>query len=158
MGAIPDREQRKLFEGWLKGNLCAPAADRIRSEDLRLFGDRLYMLPSLGQDAGSFERLLAGVKVLRMGLHLGSFKKTRFEPAHAFALTLHADDVLRSINLALQSQRTEVDAWFRGEGIPASQEDDGWCLVCVDGYPAGWGKQSRRSIKNHYPKGLRRAL
>ncbi|MBQ5675240.1 MAG: Fmu (Sun) protein, partial [Lachnospiraceae bacterium] len=29
-------------------------------------------------------------------------------------------------------------------------------LVCVDGYSAGWGKITNGTIKNHYPKGLRK--
>ena len=33
---------------------------------------------------------------------------------------------------------------------------NGYCLVCVDGYSAGWGKMTNGVIKNHYPKGLRK--
>ena len=34
----------------------------------------------------------------------------------------------------------------------------GWALVCVDGYPAGWGKVNGAQVKNHYPKGLRNPI
>jgi NOL1/NOP2/fmu family ribosome biogenesis protein len=29
-------------------------------------------------------------------------------------------------------------------------------LVCVDGFPLGWGKRVGSVVKNHYPRGLRR--
>ena len=32
----------------------------------------------------------------------------------------------------------------------------GWTLVQVDGHSLGWGKTSAGTLKNHYPKGLRR--
>ena len=32
----------------------------------------------------------------------------------------------------------------------------GWQLICVDGYPLGWGKRTGDVVKNHYPKGLRK--
>ena len=36
----------------------------------------------------------------------------------------------------------------------AAECKKGWALVCVDGYPAGWGKVNGAQVKNHYPKGL----
>ena len=34
----------------------------------------------------------------------------------------------------------------------------GWGLVTVDGCPLGWGKRTGATVKNHYPKGLRRLV
>jgi NOL1/NOP2/fmu family ribosome biogenesis protein len=48
-----------------------------------------------------------------------------------------------------------VDAYLRGEPIRGVGRK-GWVLVTVDGYPLGWGKRVGDTIKNHYPKGLRR--
>ncbi|MBR3646676.1 MAG: RsmF rRNA methyltransferase first C-terminal domain-containing protein, partial [Lachnospiraceae bacterium] len=47
------------------------------------FGDQLFVLPN---NAPSLKKL----KVLRPGLHLGTFLKNRFEPSHALALALNA--------------------------------------------------------------------
>ena len=33
--------------------------------------------------------------------------------------------------------------------------DGGWLTVMYDGYPLGLGKLTGRTVKNHYPKGLR---
>lgn len=34
--------------------------------------------------------------------------------------------------------------------------ESGFIPVCFDGYPLGWGKLVGKTLKNHYPKGLRR--
>ena len=35
-------------------------------------------------------------------------------------------------------------------------KESGFIPVCFDGYPLGWGKLVGKTLKNHYPKGLRR--
>ena len=107
------------------------------------FGQSLYWTPS---DTPS----LAGLKVLRPGLELGTVKKDRFEPAHALALWL--SDCKNCQDLAPEDPLT--DAYLRGNVIPGSQR--GWCLIRIGGYSIGWGKGDGNQIKNHYPKGLRK--
>lgn len=109
-----------------------------------LFGDQLYLMP--------YPLPLKGLKVLRAGLHLGTCKKNRFEPAHALALALKAEDVRCSCNL--KSNDSRIRAYLKGETI-TSEGEKGWQMVCVDGYSIGWGKLSGNILKNHYPKGLR---
>ena len=96
-----------------------------------------------------------GLKVLRPGLHLGTAKKGRFEPSHALALTLHAADVLHTMDLP--SDGREIRGYLNGETFPAEGEK-GWYLITVDGYSTGWGKLAGGIMKNHYPKGLRKRL
>lgn len=108
-----------------------------------LFGNSLYWAPA---ELPS----LHGLKVLRPGLELGEVKKDRFEPAHALALWLK--NCKRSVSLA--SDGAQIRAYMHGETI--SSDIKGWCLVQVDGYSIGWGKGDGQTIKNHYPKGLRR--
>jgi len=112
---------------------------------LSLFGDHLYIIP---EGMPSLEKL----KVLRPGWHLGTFKKNRFEPSHALALTLNAHSVKQWINL--NSSSADIQAYLRGEPLPCNKQK-GWVLVMVDGYSIGWGKASDGVLKNHYPKGLR---
>ena len=38
----------------------------------------------------------------------------------------------------------------------AEKPEKGWCGVCVDGFPIGWGKVVGDTVKNHIPKGLRK--
>ena len=106
-------------------------------------GDTLYLLP---EDAFAVEKL----PLLRAGVRAGEYNKERFTPAHALALALKASEAKRAVNLPAEQQ----EKYLRGETVEAEIEN-GWCLVCVDGYPLGWGKAVNGTIKNHYPKGLR---
>lgn len=113
---------------------------------LLTFGEQLYLIPK-GMPA------LHGLKVLRPGLHLGTIKKDRFEPAHALALHLKEQHVKRV--MSLQSTMTDVSAFINGQTLQYEGEK-GWYLISVDGYSLGWGKLSGTIMKNHYPKGLRK--
>lgn len=110
------------------------------------FRDQLYLLP---EDTPSLEKL----KVLRPGLHLGTFKKNRFEPSHALALSLQKNEVKNSFNLLGDS--SEILSYLKGEVLQAKDLQKGWYLITVDGYSIGWGKLAGNVMKNHYPKGLR---
>ena len=92
------------------------------------------------------------LRVLRPGLHLGTLKKNRLEPAHALALTLSPKEVKHTWNLAADS--SEILDYLRGQTLAADGEK-GWYLISVDGFGVGWGKLSGDVMKNHYPKGLR---
>ena len=95
---------------------------------------------------------LGRLHVLRAGLVAGRVQKGRFVPAHALFMACGAECTNRE-NLTLDDPRTL--AWLRGEEIDAASAQNGWCAVCVDGYPLGCGKVSGGRIKNHYPKALR---
>lgn len=124
---------------------CLTAAGNKMTGALVLFGDQLYRLPEGAPD-------MKGLKVLRPGLHLGTLKKGRFEPAHALALYLKGSDVRHRMELGADDAR--VAAYLRGETFPCEGEK-GWHLICVDGYSLGWGKLAGGIMKNHYPRGLR---
>ncbi len=94
---------------------------------------------------------LDGLKVLRAGLELGTVQKGRFTPAHALALWLPGAG--RTLNL--DPDGPEVLEYLNGQTLPCAAS--GWTLVTVGGLSLGWGKASNGILKNHYPKGLRRA-
>ncbi len=125
----------------------------VSEEEMRrrmiLYGDQLYLLPEgIGR--------LDGLRVLRPGLHLGTARKNRFEPSHALALCSSARNVIRHYNMSGTGR--EVLAYLRGELISEPSPQNGWTLMTVDGFSIGWGKCVDTTIKNHYPKGLRRDL
>lgn len=110
-----------------------------------LFKRQLYALPD---DCPNFH----GLRVLRAGLHLGELKKNRFEPNHALAMALKKDDVSHTYSL---SSRDETWLrYLRGETLQTGG-DRNWLLVTIDGFPLGWGKEVKGTLKNFYPKGLR---
>lgn len=111
------------------------------------FGDHLYLVPQEMPD-------MRGLRVLRPGLHLGELKKNRFEPSHALALALSGEEALRVLELDSADSRTF--SYLSGETFPADG-GKGWYLICVNGFSLGWGKLADGIMKNHYPKGLRRA-
>lgn len=118
----------------------------------RMFGEQIYAVPALDQSGLDITGLLEGKKVLRFGLHLGTWKKNRFEPAHALALAIpHMNNAKHQLQLEAGSE--ECKAYLRGETVPCDKH--GWVLVGVDGFPLGWGKANQGILKNHYPKGLR---
>lgn len=108
------------------------------------FGDQLYLAPE-GTPS------LKGLKVLRPGLHLGTLKKNRFEPAHALALALDPQDAVYRVDLSAKAAAGYLEGrTFEAEG------EQGWYLITVEGYSLGWGKLAGSVMKNHYPKGLRK--
>lgn len=114
---------------------------------------------------------LINLKVIHPGWWLGVIKKKRFEPAHAMALGLDCQQVLRFINLTYANPASKVSpvlsAYLRGEQLDLNHtnlelnggkiidEKSGWALLCLDYFPLGWVKLVQNSIKNYYPRGLR---
>ncbi len=111
-----------------------------------VFGEQLYSIP---QEMLQYDKL----KVVRPGLHIGTFLKNRFEPSHALALYCNREQVKQSIDLEWNSN--ECMAYLKGETIACEESLKGWVLVCCNGYSLGWGKANNGTLKNHYPKGLR---
>ncbi|MGZ0085756.1 RsmF rRNA methyltransferase first C-terminal domain-containing protein [Caldibacillus thermoamylovorans] len=109
------------------------------------FGTHVSVLPDPCPD-------LSGLKVVRVGLHLGEAKKERFEPNHALALALRAEEVNHVLDYS--SADEEIIRYWRGETL-STGGDRGWLLVTVDGFPFAWGKEVKGTVKNFYPKGLR---
>lgn len=114
--------------------------------------DRLYAL-------GAFDSMPAGLRYLRTGLFLGTCKKKRFEPSQALAMALNKDGYVSCISFDRADERTI--RYLKGETLDVSDllfsvvKKQGWQLVCVDGYPMGWGKLSGGILKNKYYAGWR---
>ncbi len=112
-----------------------------------LYGDELYLT--------SPDLTLDGLKTVRPGLHLGTVKKNRFEPAHALAMALKKEDARFSHDI---NEEREAASYIRGEVLSCDPSLRGWILVTDCGYSLGWGKAGSGVLKNHYPKGLRKQL
>ena len=113
-------------------------------------GDKVYYLPP---DSADFR----GLVFLRNGLYLGDLKKNRFEPSQPFALALHKGDVEGTISLPVSDPRLE--RYLKGETLPIAPGEaahgKGWHLLCVEGWPLGFGKLINQTLKNKYPAGWR---
>ena len=111
-------------------------------------GSKVYYLPEELPD-------LTGIRIMRTGLLLGAVKKNRFEPSQALAMTLRADEFDNVVDLDLNDDN--VIRYLKGETIDVNYIGlkDGFALVCVDGYPLGWGKLNGSTLKNKYLQGWR---
>ena len=148
------KENMKLLSEFLDETISEDMAAWIKNSRLVMFGEQLYRLPDMEVD-------IKGLKVQRAGLHIGEFKKQRFEPSHSLALALKISEAKNVVKLTCDNPQTI--GFFNGQSVMLSDEQaaeckKGWALVCVDGYPAGWGKVNGAQVKNHYPKGLRNKI
>lgn len=143
------KEERALFESFAENMNRKFAYDRIESKN-----GMLYYMPQEMPD-------VRGLRFLRSGLFLGEVKKKRFEPSQSLAMALHAGDYKNVIDLSSDDDR--VFRYLKGETLALREEDvaeagntaGGYVLVCVDGYPLGWGKLTGFTLKNKYHPGWR---
>ena len=112
--------------------------------------DQVYYLPDGLEPA-------EGLRYLRTGLWVGTVKNGRFEPSQALAMALRAEQFDAVLDLASEDERTI--RYLKGETIPLGKKDSaihkGWVLVCVDGFPLGFGKAAGATVKNKYYAGWR---
>ena len=95
---------------------------------------------------------LSGLRVARSGWFLGEIKKGRFEPSHAFALGIKAENAKFVCNFPNPTDEN-CHRYLRGESLESNIEaDKAWVLVCVAGYPLGWAKLVNGRLKNKYPQ------
>ena len=119
----------------------------VDEERLQQVNGRLYLLPEMVLETGRLH-------LIRYGLLLGEIRKGYFRPDHALALALRPQDAADAVNFTADSD--EIAAYWQGLDLPHAGPD-GWLLVAVDGFVLGWGKRVNGRLKNHYPRGLRKA-
>ena len=138
-------EEKRLFEEFEKNLVRRFEPQRLESKNGMLY----YMPEELPQ--------MKGLRFLRSGLFLGEMKKNRFEPSQSLAMALSSDEYKNVLSLSLADER--VNRYLKGETLTLTEseaaQENGWMLVCVDGYPLGWGKKNKSSLKNKYHAGWR---
>ncbi|MBD2846067.1 RsmB/NOP family class I SAM-dependent RNA methyltransferase [Paenibacillus sp. IB182496] len=108
---------------------------------------------------------LDGLRVVRPGWYLGEAGARRFDPSQPLAMGLRREDA-RAV-LKLQADEEATARYLRGETLWLGPErlaldrdgGDGRAqrqvLVCIDGFPAGWGKWTDGMLKNGLASGWR---
>ncbi|AJY73358.1 rRNA cytosine-C5-methyltransferase [Paenibacillus beijingensis] len=144
-----------------------------------VYGTRVYLQP---EEMPSLD----GLKVVRAGWFVGEAGSGgKFQPSQPLAMGLKAADAVRWLNFRadepetlrfLRGETLHPDAERMNAAIPAVSDGGsrggkdelrgkfpaetvntkGYTLVCVDGYPLGWGKYSGGMLKNGLPAGWRR--
>ncbi|MFS1663706.1 RsmF rRNA methyltransferase first C-terminal domain-containing protein [Streptococcus sp. zg-JUN1979] len=111
----------------------------------QVFGDQLYLLP---KDSPEMKNL----KIMRNGLHLGTFKKNRFEPSFALGLALTPGEVINSLEITIE----QFAVYVSGNIVPLeTNQANGWYQITCEGNGLGFAKVTGNILKNYYPKGLR---
>ena len=142
----PDRQQQEILRKFLKD-----VRKTYKFDHLKIHENMVFL------DTGEIQDNLAGIACLRNGLYMGELKKDRFEPSQAYAMTLDSQTCTRVLNLEAGDER--INRYLRGETLNLTGEEtkngNGWTLVCVSGYPLGWGKNTGSILKNKYLAGWR---
>ena len=116
---------------------------KYNKNDIILFKNKYYL--------AEFPKIeLNGIKINRYGLELGEIIKDRFEPSHALAMyhNLSKDNYI---------ELTEQEALDYLKGLTVSREGSGgYKVASYNSLALGWVKHVNNTLKNHYPKGLRR--
>ncbi len=137
-------------------SLCPPDWEEklssvLTGRDLVRRDDVLYALPQ-------GENMHPGLRYLRTGLRLGSWKRERFTPSQALAMALGRCEYPDRVSFDWEDER--VLRYLKGESVDAAGAavcgEEGWCLVCVDEYPLGWAVRRGTALKNKYDPGWRR--
>ena len=93
------KENMKLLTEFLDETISEDMAAWIKNSRLVMFGEQLYRLPDMEVD-------IKGLKVQRAGLHIGEFKKQRFEPSHSLALALKLSEAKNVVKLTWDDPQT----------------------------------------------------
>lgn len=146
-----DKAARKLIEDFLQEiGLSSLGGHPFDWNRVEVRKDKVYYLPPVSCD-------FRGLTFLRNGLYLGDLKKNRFEPSQPLALAIRKGEATSCISLNINDER--IPRYFKGETLTISPEEcsksKGWHLLCVNGYPLGFGKLVNGILKNKYPAGWR---
>ncbi|WP_293693562.1 RsmF rRNA methyltransferase first C-terminal domain-containing protein [Streptococcus sp. UBA3373] len=135
-----NKTQLTLWQDFAKKHLTVDLKGTLQT-----FGDNLYLLPEGLPD-------LAKLKIARNGLHLGTFKKNRFEPSFALGLALSPQEVTQFVEIDIE----QFKHYASGNVVPLDTSlANGWYLVTVEGNGIGFAKITGKVLKNYFPKGLR---
>jgi NOL1/NOP2/sun family putative RNA methylase len=119
----------------------------FKEERFELRDEKLYYMPDV-------ELPQKGLRILRSGFYFGDVKKNRFEPSQSLAMGIKMSEYNKIINLNCKDDN--VIKYLKCETIELEKEyKNVWYLICVDGYPLGWGKVNGQTVKNKYQAGWR---
>ncbi|MBU9787955.1 RsmF rRNA methyltransferase first C-terminal domain-containing protein [Lentilactobacillus sp. IMAU92037] len=134
------RDQQQLWQAFKKETLNSASFGRLVS-----FKDDLYAVPEITPN-------LDGIKIVRLGLKLGTFKKKRFEPSYALALALKPSELKHTINI----NDEDWAKYVHGDTFQVDRElMKGWYQIVCEDLPVGFVKVVNGTAKNFFPKGLR---
>ena len=144
-GKAPSKTEWKVLDEFF-GDVTM----HYRRDQVEVRKDQVYLVTER-------PRQVQGIPFLRNGLYLGEIRRDRFEPSQSFAMALKSCEYASVLDFAWQDER--MYRYLRGETIEVDDQTParrkGWQLVCVNGFPLGWGKLVNGTLKNKYHSGWR---
>ncbi len=130
---------RDIVKKW-----CLQSNILLDTDNMYQINDNIYILSEYSIDVKK-------VRFLRYGLHIGQIIKDRFEPSHSLALAIKKTQNIYNI-----TNETELKDYLHGDVLYSENTPNGWVIICYQNIPIGFGKNVNGTIKNYYPKGLRK--
>lgn len=137
---LKDNEPPEYFQAFMEETLKQPLTGHFEEMNGKLYLRPKYDLP------------LKGVRVVRYGWLLGEWNGKKFSPSPSLAMGLKMTDVKQTINF--KANQIEVIKYLKGETLHV-EGAEGMTLIGVDGYPLGWAKMTKGTLKNMYHTGWR---
>ncbi|WP_461214290.1 RsmF rRNA methyltransferase first C-terminal domain-containing protein [Lacticaseibacillus sp. GG6-2] len=131
--------QRRDFDAFVAASLT-----QVPAGNLSAVKDQLFAVPVGAPD-------WAKVHLVRAGVHVGTFKKNRFEASHSLATAL-APEAFQTV---VEVSADEYVRYRHGELLHRDLPGKRYVLLTHQGKGFALGKLVAGSIKNVYPKGLR---
>ena len=117
---------------------------------IEINGEKVSLVPASAEN-------VSGLRMLRKGLFMGEIKKNRFEPSQALAMTIKPECFSTVLDMSADDMNTIK--YLKGETIETGsgklRGSGKNVLVCVDGFPLGWGRLNGSTVKNRYLPGWR---
>ena len=108
------------------------------------FGDAFYAVQDGTPD-------VAGVRVMRAGVKLGTLVSKTLKPDHHFFMSAHPDCLKSTVEVT----ESDVLSFYNGQPLAVDTALRGYTAVTYSGIAVGFGKAVGGTLKNHLPKGLR---
>lgn len=129
------------FQSFVKENMTLSEIEG----NYTLNQDKIYKELNVGRD-------LKGLKIVRNGLYMGELKNKTFLPSSAFIMSTIKSDWKNTIDL--KADDPILTKYLKCETLEFDMPK-GMYIICVEGYPLGYGKINNGSLKNYYNKNWR---
>lgn len=116
------------------------AFHRFSFENLYEYNQEIYNIDDISS-------IKVDSKIEYVGVKVGSFIKQKFIPSQELAMCISPTDY--KYCYPLSSTQVECSKYLKGETL-FSDLPNGWVLICIDGFPAGWAKSINGMLKNYY--------
>ena len=141
---VVGRSHFVLFDEFAKQSL----ENKYTFKEIYELGNSLYMVPKNFDE--KLQTALDNLKIISIGVKIGSIEKNRFEPYHNLFMANYKE-FIHSFELSSD----ELKKYLHGEELQRNISVKGYGVVTYNGYPIGGVKIVGNRLKNLYPRGLR---